>query len=103
MAGLLDPLSDAYLLEIARHFARQDVPYPQPQPASAPADVLQRGRELAQHGDKEARIPACASCHGASLMGVAPNVPGSYRDKEQFLRLVQQIKVRVATLLRTRV
>jgi len=33
----------------------------------------------------------------------APNVPGSYRDKEQFLRLVQQIKVRVATLLRTRV
>ena len=28
MARLLDPLSDAYLLEIAQHFASLDLPYP---------------------------------------------------------------------------
>jgi cytochrome c553 len=76
MAGLLDPLSDEYLLEIARHFAKLDVPYPKPQPASASAEVLQRGRQLAQLGDKERRLPACASCHGPTLTGVAPDVPG---------------------------
>ena len=70
------PLSPELRAEIARHFARLDVPYPRPQPATAPPEVLQRGRELAQQGDKEKRVPACASCHGATLTGVAPNVPG---------------------------
>ena len=37
MARLLDPLSDAYLLEIARHFAALDLPYPAPQPPRLPA------------------------------------------------------------------
>lgn len=76
MAGLLDPLSDDYLLEIARHFAKLDVPYPRPQPSSAPPEVLQRGRELALKGDPDRRVPACASCHGKALTGVLPNVPG---------------------------
>jgi cytochrome c553 len=76
MAGLLETLSDDYLWEIAVHFARQDAPYPAPQAATAPADVLQRGRDLALQGDPERRLPACASCHGASLTGVEPNTPG---------------------------
>lgn len=76
MAGLLDTLSDEYLYEIAKHFAGLDLPYPAPQPATAPPEVLQRGRELALQGDPERRIPACAACHGKALTGVAPNVPG---------------------------
>ena len=36
----------------------------------------QRGRELVARGDPERRVPACASCHGKALTGVAPNVPG---------------------------
>ena len=43
-------------------------------PTTAPSDVLLRGRQLAHQGDKERRLPACASCHGATLTGVAPNV-----------------------------
>src|SRR6187402_2918828 len=43
MARLLDPLSDAYLLEIARHFASLDLPYAASQRPAVPADVLQRG------------------------------------------------------------
>src|SRR5688500_1406071 len=51
MAKLLDPLSDAYLLEIAQHFASLDLPYPAPSPSGAAPAVLERGRVLALHGD----------------------------------------------------
>ena len=76
MAGLLETLSDDYLYEIARHFASQDLAYPPPQPANVPPEVLLRGQALAALGDSERRVPACASCHGKALTGVAPNVPG---------------------------
>lgn len=76
MTNLVDPLSDAYLADIARHFASLDLPYPPPQPATAPAETLQRGRQLALQGDAEQRLPACASCHGKTLTGVQPGVPG---------------------------
>jgi cytochrome c553 len=76
MAGLLEPLSDAYLHEIAQHFARLDAPYPRPQPASVPPEVLQDGRELTLKGDPQRQLPACASCHGKALTGAEPNVPG---------------------------
>ena len=76
MAGLLSTLSDEYLWEMAQHFAGLDLPYPPPQPAAAPGEVLQRGRELALQGDAERRVPACASCHGKALTGVLPATPG---------------------------
>lgn len=76
MTRLLDPLSDAYLLEIAQHFASLQLPYPAPAPVRASAEVLARGRVLALQGDGARQIPACASCHGAALTGVLPNTPG---------------------------
>jgi cytochrome c553 len=76
MAGLLDTLSDGYLYEIAQHFASLDVPYPPPQPAAVPPEMLERGHVLALQGDPERRVPACAGCHGKALTGVLPNVPG---------------------------
>lgn len=76
MARLLDPLSDAYLLEIAGHFASLDLPYPAPQPSSMPAAVLQRGQALARQGDAARKLPACVQCHGEALTGVAPTAPG---------------------------
>lgn len=76
MTALLDPLSDAYLFDIARHFAGLHLPYPPPVAVPAAPEALQRGRELALQGDGERRLPACASCHGKALTGVQPNVPG---------------------------
>jgi len=76
MARLLDPLSDAYLLEIAQHFAALDLPYAAPRPPAASAAVLERGRLLALQGDEAAKIPACVQCHGAALTGALPNTPG---------------------------
>jgi cytochrome c553 len=74
MTNLLAPLSDDYLRAIAEHFAGLDLPYPPPQAATAGADVLARGEALVRRGDAALNIPACAQCHGAALMGVAPMV-----------------------------
>lgn len=77
MTRLVHPLSDAYLMEIAQHFAGMDLPYPPPAPqARVAADVLQRGRALALQGDPQRGLPACTQCHGAALTGALPAVPG---------------------------
>ena len=75
MANLLAPLSDAYLREIAEHFASLDLPHPPPQVATGSVDALTRGQTLVLEGDPALKLPACVQCHGAALMGVAPAVP----------------------------
>ena len=76
MGHLVQHLSDAYLLEIAEWFASQDLPYPSPQTRGGDPAMLARGRELAEQGDLTRRLPACAACHGAALMGALPGMPG---------------------------
>ena len=76
MTLMVDPLSDDYLWEIARHFAALDVPYPQPIQSSASVDTLRRGERLARRGDPSRQLPACAACHGAQLTGSIPATPG---------------------------
>ena len=76
MTGLLAPLDDAYLREIADHFAALDVAYPPPQPPKESAAVVEQGRLLVVQGDPARRIPACVQCHGEAMIGVAPSIPG---------------------------
>lgn len=76
MTGLVDPLPDAYLREIAAYFARLDPPHPPPRPVAVTAAVLDRGRELATAGDAALDVPACVRCHGDALTGVEPATPG---------------------------
>lgn len=76
MVNLLEPLSDAYLREIAEHFAALDVPYLSPPPTTESPRLLERGHELATQGDVARKLPACVQCHSESLMGFAPFVPG---------------------------
>ncbi|AKJ27479.1 c-type cytochrome [Caldimonas brevitalea] len=76
MTYLVEHLSDAYLMEMAQHFASLDLPYPPPQTIGAPAPQLERGRRLVLEGDKALGVPACAACHGERLTGVKPAIPG---------------------------
>ena len=78
MTRMVDVLSDAYLIDIARHFAALQVPYAPPTPLANPpsAAVLARGRTLALQGDAAQRLPACVHCHGQRLTGALPAVPG---------------------------
>jgi cytochrome c553 len=76
MVYMVDHLNDAYLREIAEHFAAIDLPYPAPAPASDAPDLLALGEALALRGDTARKLPACAACHGEALTGVAPAIPG---------------------------
>lgn len=76
MVYLVDPLSDAYLREIAAHFAALDLPYPAPAAKPVPAATLARGETLARRGDAARELPACSACHGDALTGVQPATPG---------------------------
>ena len=76
MTALLDPLSDAYLHEIAAHFSSLELPYPPPAPTDASAQLLTQGERLVRQGDAARELPACVACHGAALTGVRPNIPG---------------------------
>lgn len=76
MTYLVQHLTDDYLHEIARYFASLDLPYaPPPQQAVSP-EAVQLGEKLVLHGDEARQIPACVQCHGRTLTGVAPAMPG---------------------------
>ncbi len=74
MTHLLTGLGDDYLREIASYFAQQSVPYPAPAQDGTSHDAL--GRALVFEGDALRGLPACASCHGQSLGGRLPAIPG---------------------------
>ena len=76
MAHLLAGLPDGYLHEMAAFFSEQHVPYPAPLRADVSAATLEAGRRLALDGDAARGLPACASCHGATLSGMLPAIPG---------------------------
>ena len=76
MTYLVNHQTDAYLREIAGHFAALDLPYPSPLPAKAEPAALARGERLVRQGDAARGIPACVACHGAELTGVEPAIPG---------------------------
>ena len=73
MAHLLAQMPDAYLADIAAHFAALEAPPPTPTP---PGPDGVRGEALATRGDPLVGLPACVSCHGTALTGLAPAVPG---------------------------
>lgn len=76
MTQMLEPLSDAYLHEIAQHFASLDLPYPAPLPPAGSRELVERGRVLVMQGDATRSLAACVQCHGQRMTGVMPNVPG---------------------------
>ncbi len=81
MAHLVEHMDDAYLRDIAVHFAALDLPYPAPLSAAAvrqavPGANVARGEQLALRGDPGRDLPGCAACHGPALTGVLPATPG---------------------------
>ena len=76
MNYLVAYLPDPYLKEMAEHFARLHPPFAeQPMPPVDPA-VVARGQALVTAGDPKLNVPACITCHGASLTGMQPGIPG---------------------------
>jgi len=76
MAGLLVHQRDAYLREMAGYFAGLHLPQAAVPATPVAADLLARGALLAYYGDPARRLPACSTCHGPTLGGTPPAVPG---------------------------
>ena len=72
MQYVADKLSQEEMLGLARYYAEMETPS-----AARPelGGDLERGRELAIHGDWDINVPACYSCHGSSAWGVEQAFP----------------------------
>lgn len=76
MNHLVAHMSDDYMRAIAQYFSALDLPYPPAQSAALTADQARAAQALVQRGVPERRIPACISCHGESMAGKLPAMPG---------------------------
>lgn len=76
MNYLLAYLPDEYLRRMARYYAETQIPFTNPAPPVVSQETLQRGRSLVMNGDPSRKVPACAACHGPSLGGREPGIPG---------------------------
>src|SRR3984957_19821204 len=76
MNYLLEFLPNAYLKQIAEHFASLRPPFPPPAIPVVSNEILARGESLVTHGDPQHGIPACAGCHGPSFTGMESGIPG---------------------------
>ena len=76
MNYLLEFLPDAYLKEIATHFASLRPPFAAPAIPTVSGEILARGESLVKNGDPQHGIPACAGCHNPGFTGMEPGIPG---------------------------
>ncbi len=76
MNYLVAYLPDAYLREMAEHYARQRPAFAASETVHPDSTVLARGALLATAGDADRQIPACVACHGRDLTGMEPGIPG---------------------------
>lgn len=76
MNYLLAYLPDDYLKKMAQYYANAREPFENPAPPTASENVLKRGRNIVMNGVPEKNIPACVACHGPSLSGREPAIPG---------------------------
>jgi cytochrome c553 len=76
MNYLLEFLPAPYLKQIAEHFASLRPPFPAPVIPTVSNEILARGESLVKNGDPQHGIPPCSACHGPSLGGMEPGIPG---------------------------
>lgn len=76
MVYMVDHLSEDYLHEIAMYFSNLHPPYPPQQVINASQADMALGSKIVRLGDPARNVPACVTCHGKTLTGVAPSIPG---------------------------
>jgi cytochrome c553 len=74
MEPLAHALSPQDRASAAARYARLAAPAAAPA-ASAPAPLLQRGRQVAEQGDAERQVQPCRNCHGVEGAGLGMQLP----------------------------
>jgi cytochrome c553 len=77
-SGIMQPLAaeltSGAIAGVAAYYAA--LPPPSGQITGSDAQVIARGRALAETGDQAAKLPACAGCHGAAALPAFPRLAG---------------------------
>jgi len=76
MNYLLEFLPAPYMKQMAEHFASLRPSFPAPAIPTVSNEILARGESLVKNGDPQRGIPPCSACHGPSLGGMEPGIPG---------------------------
>jgi cytochrome c553 len=76
MNYLLAYLNDDYFSDMAHYFSNVQLPFAPAEKGTHSADQLAAGAALVKNGDPAHKIPPCSSCHGPSLTGIQPGIPG---------------------------
>lgn len=76
MEYVVRQLSPDYMMKIAAYYAAQRVDYHRQTIPDLGDAALARGRQLVEEGDEAHGVPACTYCHGQTLTGVKPMIPG---------------------------
>jgi len=77
MNYLVAYLPDAYLKEMAQHFAQKRPAFaPKVDMTGAAPATVARGKTIVTAGDAAKQLPACTACHGGGLTGMQPGIPG---------------------------
>jgi cytochrome c553 len=76
MNYLLAYLHDDYFNDMAQHFSSLQIPFAAAEKSSLPPAQLAVGAALVKNGDPSRKIPPCSSCHGPTLTGIQPGIPG---------------------------
>lgn len=65
MAGILDPMSEEDLMDLAAYFETEEIEFEQADP-----ELVEQGRELYRGGNLASGVAACTACHGPRGDGV---------------------------------
>jgi len=76
MNYLLEYLPENYLRQMADYLAALRPPPPPQAAVEASPALLTRGRGIVTEGDPDHGVPACVRCHGPTLTGMEPAIPG---------------------------
>ncbi|HEX7647299.1 MAG TPA: cytochrome c4 [Noviherbaspirillum sp.] len=85
MNYMLAYLPDEYLEKMAQYYAAEPVPTENTAPTNVAPQILQRGKSLVTAGDSGRQIPACIACHGPTLGGREPGIPGLLGLREDYI------------------
>ncbi|CAA9891465.1 Cytochrome c553 [Candidatus Methylobacter favarea] len=87
MEPVADDLDDEQIERLAAYYASL-TPFPHKRARPSSPEARELGRQLAEQGDRERKIPACLSCHGVKRRTDYPRLAG---QSEQYIK--QQLQI----------
>lgn len=67
-------LTPQQIADVVSYFGALERVTPDP-PADTDADLVSRGKQIAEFGDQDLKIQACSNCHGPRGIGALPAIP----------------------------